>query len=108
MSKYNPSENWTDAEWNTFQTWLLGVLACGAVVVNFTKQDGSVRIMNCTLDPSKFPPVEVKSLAEGKLPRKASTTSIRVFDLDKKEWRSFTTRNVNRVNFSLGPEDDKV
>jgi len=40
-------------------------------------------------------------LAEGKTPRKESTTSIRVFDNDLKEWRSFTIKNVTRVEFSI-------
>jgi hypothetical protein len=57
--------------------------------------------MNCTLKPELLPVVEVKPLAEGKQPRKESTTSIRVYDLEKKEWRSFTTKNVTRVEFSI-------
>jgi hypothetical protein len=55
--------------------------------------------MNCTLKPELLP--EAKPLAEGKTPRKESTTSIRVFDNDLKEWRSFTTKNVNRVEFTI-------
>jgi len=101
MTKYNPTAEWTDAEWNTFQTWLLCMLVSGPAVVTFTKQDGTERVMNCTLESSMFPPVEVKPLAEGKAPRKESTTSIRVFDLEKKEWRSFTTRSVKHVGFTL-------
>jgi hypothetical protein len=72
-----------------------------SVTVTFTKVDGSVRVMNCTLKPELLPVVEVKLLAEGKLPRKESTTSIRVFDLEKKEWRSFATKNVTKVEFSI-------
>jgi hypothetical protein len=72
-----------------------------SVTVTFTKVDGSVRVMNCTLKPELLPVVETKPLQEGKQPRKESTTSIRVYDLEKKEWRSFTTKNVTKVEFTI-------
>jgi hypothetical protein len=31
-----------------------------------------------------------------------------VFDLEKKEWRSFTIKNIKRIEFTIGGEDDKV
>ena len=57
--------------------------------------------LNGLMKPELLPVVETKPLAEGKQPRKESTTSTRVFDLEKKEWRSFTTKNVTRVEFSI-------
>jgi len=41
-------------------------------------------------------------LVEGKTPRKetTSTKALRVFDLEKKEWRSFTVKNLKQI--SLG------
>jgi len=99
---YHPTKDWTESDWDKFSNWLTGMLKINeSVTVTFTKQDGTNRVMNCTLKPELLPVVEVKPLAEGKTPRKESTTSIRVFDLDKKEWRSFTTKNVTRVEFSI-------
>jgi WYL_2, Sm-like SH3 beta-barrel fold len=99
---YQPAKDWTDSEWNKFTNWLTGMLKINeSVTVTFTKQDGTNRVMNCTLKPELLPVVEVKPLQEGKQPRKESTTSIRVYDLEKKEWRSFTTKNVTRVEFSI-------
>ena len=99
---YHPTKDWTDSEWNKFTNWLTGMLKINeSVTVTFTKVDGSVRVMNCTLKPELLPVVETKPLQEGKQPRKESTTSIRVFDLEKKEWRSFTTKNVTKVEFSI-------
>lgn len=99
---YSPTKDWGDSEWNKFTNWLTGMLKINeSVTVTFTKVDGSVRVMNCTLKPDLLPVVEVKPLAEGKTPRKESTTSIRVYDLEKKEWRSFTTKNVTKVEFSI-------
>jgi hypothetical protein len=99
---YHPTKDWTESDWDKFSNWLTGMLKINeSVTVTFTKQDGTNRVMNCTLKPELLPVVEVKPLAEGKTPRKESTTSIRVFDLEKKEWRSFTTKNVTRVEFSI-------
>lgn len=97
---YQPAKDWTNKEWNDFTDWLNGMLKSNEnVTVTFTKQDGTERVMNCTLKPELLP--EAKPLTEGKTPRKESTTSIRVFDNDLKEWRSFTTKNVTRVEFSI-------
>ena len=97
---YHPTKDWTDQEWDKFSKWLTGMLKVNeTVTVTFTKVDGTERVMNCTLKPELLP--EAKPLVESKTPRKESTTSIRVFDLEKKEWRSFTTKNVTRVEFSI-------
>jgi len=99
---YHPTKDWTESEWNKFTNWLTGMLKINeSVTVTFIKKDGTQRVMNCTLNPDVLPVVEAKPLAEGKAPRKESTTSIRVFDIDLKEWRSFTTQSVSKVEFSI-------
>jgi len=99
---YQPTKDWNDKDWDKFSKWLNGMLKINeTVTVTFTKQDGSERVMNCTLKPELLPVVEAKPLQEGKTPRKESTTSIRVYDLEKQEWRSFTTKNVTKVEFSI-------
>ena len=87
--------------------WLKGVLVSTPVTVTFTKVDGTVRVMKCTLEADKLPVVELKEEAK---PRKHSdsTKALRVFDLEKKEWRSFTIKNIKRIEFTIGGEDDKV
>ena len=97
---YHPTEDWSESDWDKFSNWLIGMLKINeSVTVTFTKKDGTERVMNCTLKPELLP--EAKPVAEGKEPRKESTTSIRVYDLEKQEWRSFTTKNVTRVEFSI-------
>jgi hypothetical protein len=99
---YSPTKDWAEKDWNKFTKWLTSMLkTTESVTVTFTKQDGTLRVMNCTLKPELLPVVEVKPLAEGKLPRKESTTSIRVFDNELKEWRSFTTKSITKVEFSI-------
>lgn len=96
---YNPTASWVDSDWEKFSEWLKGMLHVGPATVTFTKADGTERVMECTLEADKLPKVEIK---EGAKPRKESTTSLRVFDLEKNEWRSFTIKNVKRVEFSIG------
>ena len=66
-------------------------------VVEFTKVNGEVRSMPCTLDPRIVPPApEPKVLVEGEVPKvkKENPNVMNVWCLDKKEWRSFRIANV--------------
>ena len=94
----NISSDWTDKDWEIFTNWLKGMLQVSDGVVTFIKSDGTERVMKCTLVPDQLPKVEIK---EDVKPRKESTTSMRVFDLEKNEWRSFTIKKVKQVNFSI-------
>ena len=98
---YHPTKDWEEKDWNKFTKWLNGMLKVTDMTVTFTKKDGTVRVMKCTLQPELLPVVEVKPLAEGKQPRKESTTSIRVYDIELKDWRSFTTKSITKVEFSI-------
>jgi hypothetical protein len=98
---YHPTKDWTNKEWNDFTYWLNGIRKTTEMTITFTKKDGTERVMKCTLKSDAIPVVESKPLAEGKTPRKESTTSMRVFDLEKSEWRSFTTTSISRVEFSI-------
>ena len=66
-------------------------------IVEFTKLNGEVRAMPCTLDPRIVPPApKPKVLAEGEVPKvkKENSNVMNVWCLDKKEWRSFRIANV--------------
>jgi len=80
--------------------WLKAMLSVTEATITFTKVDGTERVMKCTLEASKLPPVVIKEDAK---PRKetASTKALRVFDIEKGEWRSFTIKNIKRINISL-------
>jgi hypothetical protein len=97
--KNAPDETWDDNLWDSFTDFLKAGLSVATMTITFTKADGTERVMNCTLDPAVLPPAE--PLAEGKTPRKQSTTSMRVFDTDLNEWRSFTIRKVKLVDFAV-------
>ena len=73
-------------------TWLRQLLSQGIYDVTFTKVNGEVRTMPCTLDPKKLPPAPVK---ESSKERKEDVLS--VWCVDKQEWRSFKVMNVTEV-----------
>ena len=107
MNEVSNTSEWTEKDWDKLDEWLKGVLKTEIVTVTFTKKDGTERVMNCTLNPDIVPKVEVKEDAK---PRKVSETTMRVFDTDIKEWRSFTTKSIKHlsVTFDFGAEDDTV
>jgi len=95
----NPTIDWKEEDWIEFESWLRGMLGTDTVTVTFTKKDGTERVMNCTTNPDVVPKIEIK---EGATPRKQSETTVRVFDTDIKEWRSFTTKSIKQINVTLG------
>jgi len=95
----NPTIDWKEEDWTKFESWLRGMLGTDTVTVTFTKKDGTERVMNCTTNPDVVPKIEIK---EGATPRKQSETTMRVFDTDIKEWRSFTTKSIKQINVTLG------
>lgn len=92
------STTWTDKQWDKFRDWLKGMLQVTPITVTFTKKDGTTRVMNCTLEPSKLPIVESH---EPKKERKKSEDTVSVFDIDANSWRSFTLKSVKKINISL-------
>lgn len=66
-------------------------LVRGVVLVNFTKKDGSVRNMNCTLKFDLIPEEKTPKNTEKSL----LNHNLTVFDLDKQDWRSFSVDSVN-------------
>ena len=88
--------------------WVRGLLQNSEVTVTFTKADGTDRDMLCTLDHSRIPGAPAKPLPvdgivrESRKPKKAPDPhSIRVFDLEKQEWRSFRFERLRKVTAVL-------
>jgi hypothetical protein len=78
--------------------WLRGLLKTNTVELVFTKKDGSIREMKCTLREDKIPD-SVKPKSSSKT---QNTDSIAVFDLVKQEWRSFRFDSITTLAFNLG------
>ena len=90
--------------------WVRRLLQQGPVEVQFVKSDGNLRVMNCTLNPEQFPvvPTNVPTgpvdgiVLESRKPRKEPDVhSIRVYDLDLGEWRSFRFDRLRSVTVTL-------
>ncbi len=71
--------------------------SAGEAKVKFVKKDGTIRIMNCTLDFKRIPktkhPKSVNMSNILKLMQKSGI--IHVFDLEKKDWRSVPFNKVD-------------
>ena len=95
------SEQTLDPKDPEFQNWVKGLLHDTNVknlCITFTKSDGTDRSMFCTLAVSAIP---ADKTPKGTGRETASTTQ-RVFDTEKQEWRSFKWESVKSVQFDLG------
>jgi len=81
----------TPEERNQYLRTLLSTNKCE---ITFTKVDGSVRVMPCTLDTAYLP---AKVITEATTTRKFNPGVLSVWCLDKQEWRSFKTMNVTDI-----------
>lgn len=65
--------------------------------VTFTKVNGDLRTMPCTLNPEMLPPiVESEDMEMPK--RKVSDKSLAVFVTDINEWRSFRLDSIHSIS----------
>ena len=76
-------------------TNLLEQLRQGPVEVDFYKGDGSLRHMRATLNQDLLPPTPIVHSPSAK---PHDPQQVRVFDLDKKDWRSFRMERLVKVN----------
>lgn len=97
------TSNWTDEDWSDFRKWIKGVLVANKVTVVFTKKDGTERTMLCTTNPELLPQVVTESV-EPKRQKKENLDTLSVYDLEKKDWRSFKVRSIKSIAFSLGSD----
>lgn len=85
--------------------WLKSMLVRGLCNITFTKVNGEVRTMPCTLSEALLPaqPVHVTNTDNPvdfpavKKQKKANPDVISAWCTDKNEWRSFRVMNVTQV-----------
>lgn len=96
-----------DANKAIIRDWVRSLLQKGPITVTFVKADGTDREMRCTLHPEKLPPAPVATgpvdgiVQESKQRKKPDEHSLRVFDIDKSEWRSFRFDRLKKVATEL-------
>ena len=97
-----------DANKAIMRDWVRSLLQKGTITVTFVKADGAVRDMNCTLDWEQIPAdkqpqdVPVEKLLETKKRKEPDEHSLRVFDMDKQEWRSFRFDRLQKITAEIG------
>ena len=75
---------------------IVAMLQAGICQVTFTKVNGELRKMPCTLKEELLPAKPVKNLQEEKT-RKSNADNLSAWCTDKNEWRSFKIANVQEV-----------
>ena len=73
-------------------------LQSGPTVVRFTKVDGTIRVMECTLNGNHIPQEPVVEGEEKKAKKENPAIQV-VYDLEKQAWRSFRLDSV--ISYSL-------
>ena len=98
----------SETEKHVYRDWVRALLRNQAIVVSFTKGDGTLREMRCTLNFDLIPEdrhPKAGQVTDGliehkhKPPREEGTQS--VFDLDKNEWRSFRYERVRKISADI-------
>ena len=106
-----PGNYYTEAaepEREEFRRWVKGLLWDGPVLIEFIKTDGSVRVMNCTLNNQHgavYPDnvTETTDFAQTPVPlKKVNTDVCPVWDIDQKGWRSFRWDRLKKIEFKIG------
>jgi hypothetical protein len=77
------------------KTELIDTLKHNICEVTFTKVNGEVRQMPCTLRKDMIPPATSKG--DDFKPKKLNDSTLSVWCLDKSEWRSFRISNVTEI-----------
>jgi hypothetical protein len=80
---------------------LKNLLRESTLTVCFNKKDGTVRTMQCTLNPDILPVVDKQEGDEVKKEKKQNDESIAVWDLEKNTWRSFRFDSVVSYSTNL-------
>lgn len=83
----------------------LTLLRDNICVVTFTKQDGTERVMRCTLKSEYLPNIPVTEVVSEpnwgnvspKTYRKINLQTVSVWDMDKSAWRGFNINTVKQI-----------
>ena len=101
----------TDQERMIMRDWVRSLLQQQPITISFVKADGALREMMCTLNYDLIPKTKLPGsgnqasvdgiVRESKLRKLADEHTMRVFDLDKQEWRSFRFERLKKIAVEL-------
>lgn len=88
--------------------WIKSLLQKGPITVTFIKADGTQRDMKCTLDWQLIPADKQPGqstvdgiVKESKQRKEPDVHTLRVFDVEKLEWRSFRFDRLRKITAEL-------
>ena len=87
--------------------WVRSLMQITEVKIEFLKADGTLREMRCTLDSGRIPAPPPASapvdgiVKESKQRKQPDEHSLRVWDLDKGEWRSFRFDRLQKIGAEI-------
>jgi hypothetical protein len=102
-----------DANKAIIRDWVKSLAQATEIKIEFLKADGTVREMRCTLDFDRIPQDKLPKptavpvdgiVKESKQRKQPDEHSLRVFDLDKSEWRSFRFDRLQKVGAEISLE----
>jgi len=102
-----------DANRAIIRDWVKSLAQATEIRVEFLKADGTVREMRCTLDFDRIPEDKLPKptavpvdgiVKESKQRKHPDEHSLRVWDLDKNEWRSFRFDRLQKVGAEISLE----
>ena len=100
-----------DTEKTVMRDWLRSLLQKQPITVTFVKADGTLRDMLCTLDWDRIPqdkhpgqPSVDGIVKESRQRKEPDPHSLRVFDIEKGEWRSFRFDRLKKITAELNFE----
>lgn len=97
-----------DTQKTVIRDWIRSLLQQSSITVTFVKADGTDREMLCTLNWDLIPtdkqpkdaPVD-GIIKESRQRKDPDPHSLRVFDIEKQEWRSFRFERLKKVTAEL-------
>lgn len=99
--QHNQYSNFSEFEKETFKQWLKKALETSLVHLTFTKKDGTIRKMKCTLMESHIPNVQ-KDFGEDAVVKSRSKDTISFWDIESEGWRSCRYDAIKQIKFTLG------
>lgn len=94
----------SEQEFEQFKEWTYGILRDAKAEnlrIVFTKKDGTERTMRCTLVESQIPSDKLPKTQSEESDSPTARSAVRVYDLDKGEWRSFRWDSVIKVEVGV-------
>jgi hypothetical protein len=91
-----------EQERKEFREWLAGLLKNEKVTISFTKVNGDLRDMTCTLKELLIPADQLKKTQVKESTVDKEPTNQPVYDVNAQGWRSFRYDSITQISFTLG------